>query len=86
MKYIKGYYFRSLSKQKEPMKFIRFPGNYFTANKEREKGAIYYSKLKDDAWDPLRRADFTRGKKSVEMLPFVSPNGERTLYSFRRYF
>jgi hypothetical protein len=80
-KHREGYYFISLSKQKEPMKFISFPGNYFTANKEGEKGAIYYSKLKDDAWTPIRRADFTRGKNSVEMHPFVSPNGERIYFT-----
>ncbi len=45
---------------------------YFSAVIVGQKVAIYYSKLKDNKWSPIQRADFTKGEKDTEMKPFVS--------------
>ncbi|MEM7549696.1 MAG: hypothetical protein AAF363_08480 [Bacteroidota bacterium] len=45
---------------------------YFSAVIVGQKVAIYYSKLQDEKWSPIKRADFTKGEKDTEMKPFVS--------------
>ncbi|HAS45499.1 MAG TPA: hypothetical protein DCS93_33755 [Microscillaceae bacterium] len=45
---------------------------YFSAKEVDQKTAIYYSKLKDNKWTPIKRANFTKGEKDTEMKPFVS--------------
>ena len=54
---------------------------YFAADDEAEKTAIYYSKLEGDQWTPIKRANFTNGKKNQEMHPFVSPDGNRIYFT-----
>ena len=44
-KYIEGYYFISSSENKNPLKFISFPGNYFLAS-ICENGDVTFSKDK----------------------------------------
>ena len=45
---------------------------YFSAMEVDQNIAIYYSKLKDKKWSPIKKADFTKGEKDTEMKPFVS--------------
>ena len=54
---------------------------YFAANNEDEKTSIYFSKLKNDKWTPIKRANFTNGKKNEELHPFVSPNDKRIYFT-----
>ncbi len=54
---------------------------YFAANDENEETAIYFSKLERNEWTPIKRANFTDGKKKEEMHPFVSPNGKRIYFT-----
>ena len=53
---------------------------YFTASKKDEDVAIYFSKLKEGKWTPIKKANFTKGRKKEEMYPFVS------FYDRRIYF
>ncbi len=54
---------------------------YFAAYYEGEETSIYFSKLERNEWTPIKRANFTNGKKNVEMHPFVSPNGKRIYFT-----
>ena len=54
---------------------------YFAAENKEEEASIYFSKLKDDKWTPVKKANFTNGKKKEEMHPFVSPDGERIYFT-----
>jgi len=54
---------------------------YFAANNEDEETSIYFSKLEDDKWTPIKRANFTNGKRNQEMHPFVSPDGKRIYFT-----
>ncbi len=54
---------------------------YFGANDENEETLIYFSKLKDNKWTPIKRANFTGGGKNEEMHPFVSPDGKRIYFT-----
>lgn len=54
---------------------------YFAAYYEGEKTAIYFSKFEGNQWTPIKRANFTNGKKNEEMHPFVSPNGKRIYFT-----
>jgi len=54
---------------------------YFAADNEDEETSIYFSKLEDDKWTPIKRVDFTKGKKKEEMHPFVSPDGKRIYFT-----
>lgn len=54
---------------------------YFAANNEDEETSIYFSKLEDDKWTPIKRVDFTNGEKNEEMHPFVSPDGKRIYFT-----
>ena len=54
---------------------------YFAAYSEGEKTSIYFSKLEGNKWTPIKRTNFTKGKKNAEMHPFVSPNGKRIYFT-----
>lgn len=54
---------------------------YFAADNEDEETSIYFSKLEEDKWTPIKRVDFTNGKKNEEMHPFVSPDGKRIYFT-----
>ncbi|WP_347925926.1 hypothetical protein [Pontimicrobium sp. SW4] len=54
---------------------------YFAAKNEAEITSIYFSKLEDDKWTPIKRVGFTNGKKKEEFHPFVSPDGERIYFT-----
>lgn len=54
---------------------------YFGASIEGEETAIYFSKLEDDKWTPIIRANFTRGKKNEELHPFVSSIDKRIYFT-----
>jgi len=45
---------------------------YFSAKEVDQTTVIYYSKVKDKKWSPIKKADFTKGEKDTEMKPFVS--------------
>jgi len=46
---------------------------YFSAYKnDEETSSIYFSKLKGTKWTPVKRANFTNGRKNEELYPFVS--------------
>lgn len=45
---------------------------YFSANKKDKETDVYFSKLQGEKWTPIKKADFTKGKKNDEMHPFVS--------------
>lgn len=54
---------------------------YFAAYYEGEETSIYFSKLEQNEWTPIKRANFTSGGKNEEMHPFVSPNGKRIYFT-----
>jgi len=54
---------------------------YFAASYEGEDTSIYYSRLEGNEWTPIKRANFTKGKKNEEMHPFVSPDGKRIYFT-----
>jgi len=54
---------------------------YFAADNEDEETSIYFSKLEENKWTPIKRVDFTNGKKNEEMHPFVSPDGNRIYFT-----
>ena len=54
---------------------------YFAADNEDEETAIYFSKLEGDKWTPIKRVDFTNGKKNEELHPFVSPDSKRIYFT-----
>lgn len=54
---------------------------YFAADNEDEETSIYFSKLQEDKWTPIKSVDFTNGKKNEEMHPFVSPDGKRIYFT-----
>ncbi len=54
---------------------------YFTAHKKDEETSIYFSKLKDNKWTPVKRANFTNGGKNEELYPFVSLNDKRIYFT-----
>lgn len=53
---------------------------YFSANKKDEDASIYFSKLEDKKWTPIKKANFTNGKMSNEMHPFVSMNSNKIYF------
>lgn len=54
---------------------------YFAADNKDNETSIYFSKLEDDTWTPIKRVNFTKGQKNEEMHPFVSPDGERIYFT-----
>ena len=54
---------------------------YFTARKKDEENSIYFSKLKGNKWTPVKRANFTKGRKKEELYPFVSLSGKRIYFT-----
>jgi hypothetical protein len=42
---------------------------------------IYFSKLEDNKWTPLKKANFTKGKKAGEMKPTVSHDSKKLYFS-----
>lgn len=54
---------------------------YFEAKHEDEASQIYFSKLIDNTWTPVKKANFTKGNKKEEMHPFVSPDGKRVYFT-----
>lgn len=54
---------------------------YFAVEDKNEETSIYFSKLQDDSWTPIKRVSFTNGKKREEMHPFVSPDGKRIYFT-----
>jgi len=53
---------------------------YFGADEDDETH-IYFSKLQGNQWTPIKRADFTKGKKKEELHPFVSPDGKAIYFT-----
>lgn len=54
---------------------------YFAANNKDKETSIYFSKLENDIWTPVKRVSFTNGKKKEEMHPYVSPDGNRIYFT-----
>ena len=55
---------------------------YFSAHeKDEETSSIYFSKLKGNKWTPVKRANFTNGKKNEELYPSVSLNDKRIYFT-----
>lgn len=54
---------------------------YFGANNEDDETHVYFSKLQDNQWTPIKRANFTNGRKREEIHPFVSPNGRKIYFT-----
>ena len=54
---------------------------YFDAKYEGEASQIYFSKLVDGNWIPIKKVNFTKGNKKEEMHPFVSPNGNKIYFT-----
>tara|TARA_R110002073_G_scaffold128999_3_gene275113 strand:- start:74468 stop:75403 length:936 start_codon:yes stop_codon:yes gene_type:complete len=42
---------------------------------------IYFSKLEDKKWTPIKKANFTKGKKAGEMKPHVSSDGKKIYFT-----
>jgi hypothetical protein len=54
---------------------------YFSANKKDEEKDVYFSKLEGKKWAPIKKANFTKGEKDVEMYPFVSFSGNKVYFT-----
>ncbi|GAB4242718.1 MAG: hypothetical protein Tsb0034_20260 [Ekhidna sp.] len=54
---------------------------YFESKYENQASQIYFSKLIDDRWTSIKKANFTKGNKKEEMHPFVSPDGKRLYFT-----
>ncbi len=55
---------------------------YFSAHtKNGETSSIYFSKLKSNKWTPVKRANFTNGRKNEELYPFVSLDDKRVYFT-----
>lgn len=54
---------------------------YFAADNKDQETSIYFSMRNDDSWTPIKRVNFTKGKKKEEMHPFVSPDGKRIYFT-----
>lgn len=50
---------------------------YFTAKNDGKTSAIYFSKIIDGVWSPIKKANFTKGKKNQEIHPFVTTDGKK---------
>lgn len=54
---------------------------YFEAKHEDKASQIYFSKLVNGTWTPIKKANLTKGNKKEEMHPFVSPDGKRIYFT-----
>ncbi|MDO1501912.1 hypothetical protein Q2T40_17395 [Winogradskyella maritima] len=54
---------------------------YFAADDGDDITSIYFSKIQDDNWTPIKRLELTKGKKKEEMHPFVSHDGKRIYFT-----
>jgi Tol biopolymer transport system component len=54
---------------------------YFSVDSQDRKTSVYFSKIKDDQWTPIKKVSFTQGEKDEELHPFVSPNGKRIYFT-----
>lgn len=55
---------------------------YFTAASKKDKSSsIYYSILKDKKWSTPKKANFTKGKKKVEMESFMNLKGDKIYFT-----
>ncbi len=54
---------------------------YFDAHQEGEPFQIYFSKLDNGAWTPIKRANFTQGNRRQELHPFVRHDNERLYFT-----
>lgn len=54
---------------------------YFGANNPGGETHIYFSKLTDNGWTAIKRANFTKGEKDEEIHPFVSRDGKRIYFT-----
>lgn len=54
---------------------------YFSGQKEGGTGAIFFSKLENKKWQPIKKASFTKGKKAGEMEPFLSLDGKKIYFT-----
>ncbi len=54
---------------------------YFKAHNKDENGVIYFSKLENNNWKPIQKANFTKGKKEQEMHPFITADSKRIYFT-----
>ncbi|WP_420386568.1 TolB family protein [Roseivirga sp.] len=54
---------------------------YFDANYEDEPSQIYFSRLIDGTWTPIKKINLTKGEKKEELHPFASPNSDRLYFT-----
>lgn len=54
---------------------------YFAANKEGEAAQIFFSRVEDEKWSPLKKANLTEGKKAEELHPSFSTDGKRLYFT-----
>ena len=54
---------------------------YFSAEKKDGDSDIYFSKLEGKKWTPIKKANFTKGKKDAEMQPFVSFSDKKIYFT-----
>ena len=54
---------------------------YFGANNANLETHIYFSRLRDNKWTSIKKADFTSGKIDEEIHPFVSLDGKRIYFT-----
>ena len=54
---------------------------YFSAKEKDEEKGVYFSKLEGKKWAPIKKANFTKGEKDVEMYPFVSFSGNKIYFT-----
>ena len=54
---------------------------YFDAYQEGEASQIYFSKLVNGTWTPVKRVNFTQGNRRQELHPFVSHDNKRLYFT-----
>lgn len=54
---------------------------YFSVQPKKGPADIYFSKIEDEKWKSLQKANFTKGQKAGEMEPFVTADGKRIYFT-----
>lgn len=58
-----------------------FDEMYFSVQTQDATADIYFSKRDGGKWQPIQKANFTKGKKAGEMEPFLSLDGEKIYFT-----
>lgn len=54
---------------------------YFSGQPKKGTADIYFSKIENQQWTAIQKAEFSKGKKAGEMEPFVRADGKRIYFT-----